>query len=125
MTYQCPFKRKEKRCTVMLVRDEKSIRTHLKVHKIAGELPKNVKPCLLCALFPEHAKRQKEKRTEKESTFQSFVRHFFYIHFGGPVCPFLCRYCGGHLSRKDSLSRHEETCGKNKQSSGIAGEQGV
>lgn len=129
-TYRCPFKKKGKRCKEILVRDEHSIKTHLKEHKNAGELPKNVKPCLLCALFPEHAKapgrRQKKKRgAEKESSLQSFVRHFFDIHFGGPVCPFVCRYCGDHLSRRDSLLRHEETCEQKTQSSGIAGEQGV
>lgn len=119
--YQCPFKRNGRRCEKMLVHNEKRIKRHMKKHRNAGELPKKVKPCLLCDLFPEHAKapgrrkQTKDRKSKKDSSLQSIVRHIFNIHFGGG--PVVCHHCGKTFSRKDAVDRHLKKVRKGSDSS--------
>lgn len=121
-TYQCPFGSGGSRCTHMLVHNEKLIRDHVWVHWYAREVPENIRSCLLCEQFPDHAsapERRPQNRpdTGTTSSVQTNARHIFTTHFGGQ--PSVCRYCGKRLSRVDSKQRHEGTCKKKNQSSGF------
>lgn len=58
LTFRCPLRRKRRRCGHMLVNDEDLILEHVREHKNAGELLRNIKSCRLCKEFPEHARAQ-------------------------------------------------------------------
>lgn len=115
LTFRCPLRRKRRRCGHMLVNDEDLILEHVREHKNAGELLRNIKSCRLCKEFPKHAHapgRRAQAKQDKgnEPSLQSVARHIFTIHFGG--LPFMCQHCGKTYSRKDALVRHLKKIGE-------------